>query len=113
MCGPCGVLKPGAHQAGVLPWASGWLGAWGSVGGCVNSAWRAAEGFAGVAETGGCLRGHTSCLSQKPPGQSFQLQLPAGLAGRLAAEKEDRDREPEMPEPRLPAADSPTGRGLS
>ena len=75
------------------------------------STWRAGAGFAGTTESGGCLRAHTTCLFQEPSGQPFQLQLPAGLAGRLAAQEEDRDGEPAMPEPRFLAADSPAGRG--
>ena len=59
----------------------------------------------------GGFRGHTTRLFQKPSGQPFQLQLPAGVAGRLAAQEEDRDGEPAVPEPRLLAADSPAGRG--
>lgn len=61
---------------------------------------------------GGGFPGHTTRLFQKPSGQPFQLQLPAGVAGRLAAQEEDRDGEPAVPEPRLLAADSPAGRGL-
>ena len=57
------------------------------------------------------FRGHTTRLFQKPSGQPFQLQLPAGVAGRLAAQEEDRDGESAVPEPRLLAADSPAGRG--
>lgn len=36
---------------------------------------------------------------QEPARQPLQLQLPAGLAGGLAAQEEDRDREPSVPKP--------------
>jgi len=49
---------------------------------------------------------------QEPAGQPLQLQLPAGLAGGLAAQEEDRDGEPAVPTPRLPPADPAAGRGL-
>ena len=85
----------------------------GVVGDRVASKWRAGAGFAGTsASGGGRFHGYTPPLFQKPSGQPFQLQLPAGVAGRLAAQEEDRDGEPAVPEPRLLAADSPAGCGL-
>lgn len=54
-----------------------------------------------------------SCGSQKPLGQSLQLQLPSRMAWRLAQEEAHRDREPSLPKTLLPQRDSYPGCGNS
>lgn len=58
-------------------------------------------------------RGELSCGSQKPLGQSFQLQLPSCMAWRLAKEETHCDGKPSLSETLFPQRDSYPGCGNS
>lgn len=74
------LVEHRSRHAGVLPLVIvGCLGR--GVGDRVARMCRVREGHDRQLRPAGHLPGHMTRIFQKPPGQPFQLQLPAGLAG--------------------------------